>query len=74
MSFVTWLVLPMVVTTIATLIMMLAGRKPHTDTHQDIESFARFRGALERQTASDRPAREEAPAEPTPYIVPRSGR
>jgi hypothetical protein len=53
MSFVAWLVLPVVVTLIATVIMALASRTPHTDTHQDIESFARFRGALERQTAHD---------------------
>jgi hypothetical protein len=60
MSFVAWLALPVVVTLIATVIMAIAGRTPHTDTHQDIESFARFRGALERQTAraERRPTRE----------------
>jgi hypothetical protein len=65
MSFVAWLVTPVAVTMIATVIMLLAGRRPHTDTHQDIESFARFRGALERQTAADEPDRADRPSHPS---------
>jgi hypothetical protein len=52
MLFVTWLAFPVVITLVASLIMMLLSRTPRTDMHQDIESFARFRGALERQTSS----------------------
>ncbi|HEX6468341.1 MAG TPA: hypothetical protein VF069_04545 [Streptosporangiaceae bacterium] len=48
MSFVTWLALPVVVTLIASLIMLMVSRPSRTDTHDDIESFARFRGALAR--------------------------
>ena len=49
MSFVTWLALPVVITFVASLIMLLVTHRPRTDTHQDIESFTRFRVALARQ-------------------------
>jgi hypothetical protein len=55
MSFVTWLALPVAVTLIASLIMVLNNRRPRTDTHQDIESFARFRATLARQMAAPSP-------------------
>jgi hypothetical protein len=72
MSFVTWLALPVVVTLIASLIMLMVSRRPRTDTHDDIESFARFRGALARNAAMSRwavepePAPEPAPERPRP--------
>jgi hypothetical protein len=62
MSFVTWLALPVGITLVASLIMVLFSHRPRTNTHQDIESFARFRGALARQMA----------APPPPGIVPLS--
>jgi hypothetical protein len=49
MSFITWLVLPLAITLVASLIMLLMSHRPRTDTHQDIENFARFRGALAPQ-------------------------
>lgn len=55
MSFVTWLALPVAITLVASLIMVLLSRRPRTNTHQDIESFARFRGALARQMAAPPP-------------------
>jgi hypothetical protein len=55
MSFVTWLALPVAITLIASLIMVLLNRLPRTDTHQDIESFARFRATLARQMAAPPP-------------------
>ena len=73
MSFVAWLALPVAVTTVVTVIMMLAGRRPHTDTHQDIESFARFRGALERQTMPDRAAAEASSGAVRSDTAPPSG-
>jgi hypothetical protein len=62
MSFVTWLALPVGITLVASLIMVLFSHRPRTNTHQDIESFARFRGALARQMA----------APPPPGMVPLS--
>lgn len=62
MSFVTWLALPVAITLVASLIMMLLSRLPRPNTHHDIESFARFRGALARQMA----------APPLPGTVPLS--
>jgi hypothetical protein len=61
MSFITWLALPVVITMIASLIMLLLTRWPRTDTHQDIESFARFRVALARQMAAPSPPQAEPP-------------
>ena len=55
MSFVTWLALPVAITLVASLIMVLFSHLPRTNTHQDIESFARFRGALARQVAAPPP-------------------
>lgn len=55
MSFVTWLALPLAITLIASLIMVLNNRRPRTDTHQDIENFARFRATLARQMAAPPP-------------------
>jgi hypothetical protein len=55
MSFVTWLALPVVITLVASLIMVLLSHRPRTNTHQDIENFARFRGALARQMAAPPP-------------------
>ena len=52
MSFVTWLALPVVITVIASLIMLLVSRWPRSDMHHDIENFARFRGALARHTTA----------------------
>ncbi|HEY7486335.1 MAG TPA: hypothetical protein VH912_17850 [Streptosporangiaceae bacterium] len=74
MSYITWLALPVVVTLIATVIMALASRPPRTDMHQDIESFARFRGALERQTASPPPSAEGARRPTGTDVAPPSGR
>ncbi len=64
MSFVTWLALPVVITLIASLIMLLMNRRPRTNMHQDIESFARFRGALARQTTPSAPSPPAAAEEP----------
>jgi hypothetical protein len=55
MSFVTWLALPVAITLIASLIMALLNRRPRTDTHQDIENFARFRETLARRMAAPPP-------------------
>jgi hypothetical protein len=82
MSFVTWLALPVAITLVASLIMALLSRRPRTDTHQDIENFARFRGALARQTAAPAPPPEPASpadlsssqrAEPSADAVERAG-
>jgi hypothetical protein len=55
MSFVTWLALPVAITLIASLIMVLLNHRPRTNTHQDIESFARFRATLARRMAAPPP-------------------
>jgi hypothetical protein len=61
MSFVTWLALPVLITLIASLIMLLVTRRPRTDTHHDIESFARFRVALARHSEAMQRAAERRP-------------
>ena len=63
MSFITWLALPIVITLVASLIMLLASHWPRADMHHDIEDFARFRLALARQTTAP-PAPAEEAAEP----------
>jgi hypothetical protein len=60
MSFVTWLAMPVAITLIASLIMTLVSHPPRTNTHQDIESFARFRGALARQLVAPLPSPDDA--------------
>jgi hypothetical protein len=55
MSFVTWLALPIVITLVASLIMILLNKRPRTNTHQDIENFARFRATLARRMAAPPP-------------------
>jgi hypothetical protein len=66
MSFVTWLALPVAITLVASLIMALMSRQPRTDTHQDIESFARFRGALARQMSAAPPDGRPSPRRAKP--------
>lgn len=66
MSFVTWLALPVVITLLASLIMLLVSHWPRGGMHHDIEDFTRFRIALARQTGTPPvappAAADEAPA------------